>query len=479
MTAPAGDGPLLDHVRVVTRYGRWIAALVVGVAVGSYVAEAGRADAFRATAVVRIVVPEVATAGSSARESADLLAASYAEAAKDEAFAQRVRAAGADLTVRQVQRRVKVSQREVPGFLSVTATATTASGAAALADQGAIAVVGTIRDQQDQLVSTTLGPTRDRLSDVTRALADPAIGDGQRQLLAAEAVQLRTSLAEQEQRLRPTVLAPEPATVPRSPYAPNPGRRALTLGLLAFVACTEGIVLVRWLRGRLPLGDPAGELGRLTGAPVLELGSVRRRRSSAPVLPFVVQHLGGHAVVTVVQQSGAPTALPGSIVADALSRAGSRVLLVDADARRPRLHAELDVPLSPGLVEVLTGTERLPVAVHPSPTGSGVAVLSAGAATGPTDLATVANGGLGSLVRHAGAEVTVVVTSTATSADDALLVVHQFPDAVVLSVDARTARRSEVVESVRVIRSIGGTIVGTICVHSTPGRRRRRSRTAA
>lgn len=468
--AKAGDGALFDHVRVIGRYGRWIAALVLGVAVGTYVAEAGRPDSFRATTTVRVVVPEVATSGSSARDSADLLAASYTEAADGEAFAERVRGAGAgaDLSVRQVEKRVKVSQSLVPGFITVSATAGSAEGAATLTDQAARALVELIRDQQEQVVATTLGPSRARLDDVVKALGDPATTDAERQLLSEQALRLEAALAEQEQGLRSTVLAPEPSAVPREREAPNPGRRALTMSLIALVVATEGIVLARYLRGRLPLGDPAGELGRLTGAPVLELGAVRRRRAAEPVLPFVLQHLRGHAVVTVVQQSGDPTTLPGSIVADALSRAGSRVLLVDADARRPRLHAELDVPLSPGLVEVLTGDERLRDAVHPSPTGSGVVVLSAGAASGPADLATVANGGLGALVRDAGAEVSVVVTSSATSPEDALLVVHQFPEAVVLSVDARTARRAEVVESVRVIRSIGGEVVGTLCVHSQP-----------
>ena len=462
------DSALFDHFRVIGRYGRWIAALVLGVGLGAYVADAATADTYRATVTVRLVVPEVATSGSSARDSADLLAISYTEAARGETFAARVQGTGAALTVDEVEDRVKVTQNLIPGFLTVTAKAGSADGAATLADQSARAVVELIRDEQEQVVSATLAPSRGRLDDVVKALADPAVTDAQRQLLSEQALRLEASLAEQEQRLRPTVLAPEPAAVPTSPYAPKPLRKAITMGLIAFVVATESIVLARYLRGLLPLGDPAGELGRLTGTPVLELGAVRRRRSSTPVLPYVLQHLGGRKVITVVQQSGSPTTLPGSLVADALSRAGSRVLLVDGDTNHPRLHTELDVPLSPGVVEVVSGDERLGAAVHASPTGSGVVVLSAGAATDASAVSAVANGGLDALVRHAGADISVVVTSSATPTEDALLVVHQFPEAVVLSVDARSARRAEVVESVRVIRSIGGNLVGTLCVHSQP-----------
>jgi Mrp family chromosome partitioning ATPase len=158
------------------------------------------------------------------------------------------------------------------------------------------------------------------------------------------------------------------------------------------------------------------------------------------------------------------------MIADALSRAGSRVLLVDADLRQPLLHRELGVPLSPGVVEVATGQERLNDSVHRSPTGSGAVVLSAGALEDNNSLALalLGSGGVHTLVQRAGAETSVVLTSSATPLEDALLVVHQFPDAVLLAVDARTARRAEVVETVRVIRSIGGTIVGALCVHSAP-----------
>ena len=140
-----------------------------------------------------------------------------------------------------------------------------------------------------------------------------------------------------------------------------------------------------------------------------------------------------------------------------------RLLPGDVDPAIARLHEELDLPRSPGLAEVMAGDERLTDVVRASPSGSGVVVLSAGAVGESVGLVT---GDLDTLVRQAGADANVLVTSSSTPLDDALLVVHQFPDAVVLVVDARSLRRSDLVETTRVVRSIGGNVVSALCVHT-------------
>lgn len=465
----ATESQLFDHLRIIRRFWRWIGAAVLLAGTIAFVSESRKPTTYQASTDVRFVVPEVATSGSSARDSADLLGNTYATSATSNAFAERVRAAGADgVSVRQLRKRIKVEARAIPGFIQVTATDPTAKGAAELADLTAAQLVSLITEDQDQVAGAVVAPLAAQLRDLDAKLADSTITETERSSLAAQRSDLTRSIADAQQKVRATVVSPDPAGVPRKPISPNPGRSALTFMVLAFVLTTEGFVLGRYLRGALPLGDPAGELGRIVGAPVLELGAVRRRRPSTPALPFVVQHLERASVVTVVQRNGEPTTLPGSMVADALSRAGSRVMLVDGDLRTPRLHAELGVPLSPGFVEVATGQERLNHAVHRSPTGSGAVVLSAGSLDGNNSLALalVGSGPLQSLIERTGADTSVVVTTSDTPLEDALVIVHQFPDAVLLSVDVRTAKRAEVIETVRVIRSIGGNIVGVLCVHS-------------
>ncbi len=479
----AAESQLFDHLRIVRRFWRWIGAGVLLVGVIAYVSEASKPVTYQATTDVRFVVPEVATSGSSARDSADLLGSTYASAATSEAFATRVRDAGAGgVTLRELRKRLTIATKAIPGFIQVTATDPTATGAAALTDLAAAQLVNLINQDQDRVAASVVAPLETQLTKIDASLAVTGLSDTERSELQQQRREIDRSVADAQQKVRATVVAPDPASVPRTPIAPNPVRRGLTMAVLAFVLTTEAFVLGRYLRGSLPLGDPAGELGRIVGAPVLELGAVRRRQPSTPVLPFVVQHLEGRPVVTVVQRNGEPTTLPGSLVADALSRAGSRVIVVDADLRSPLLHQDLHLPLSPGLVEVATGQERLNHAVHRSPTGSGAVVLSAGALEDNNSLALalLGSGPLQSLIERTGADTTVVLTNSATTLEDALLVVHQFPEAVMFAVDVRTARRADIIETVRVIRSIGGNIVGVLCVHSNgsawtpPWTRRRR-----
>src|SRR5262249_23552221 len=55
-------------------------------------------------------------------------------------------------------------------------------------------------------------------------------------------------------------------------------------------------------------------------------------------------------------------------LAIALAQAGQRVLLVDADMRRPRVHEIFDVQQEPGLSNVLTANAKLTDTIRKSPT---------------------------------------------------------------------------------------------------------------
>ena len=51
-------------------------------------------------------------------------------------------------------------------------------------------------------------------------------------------------------------------------------------------------------------------------------------------------------------------------LAIALAQAGQRVLLVDADMRRPRVHEIFDLPQEPGLSNMLTGNAKASDAIQ-------------------------------------------------------------------------------------------------------------------
>ena len=472
----ATEPRLLEHVRVMNRYRWWVASIAVIASLTTFTFEAQHAPTFRASTVVRFVVP-VINSGVSARESADLLARTYVETSSAISFATDVRTRGASsLSIEQIQSRLSIGTRSVPGFLSVTATGPSAFDAVTLANAGAVTLAAAIDADQQRTVDQVLAPLRAELTRLANALTATRLDEGTRRSLEDQRGALQRSIADRQERTRASVLPPDPAARPTHPIAPRPLRSALLALIIAVVGVTEGLVVVRTWRGLLSLGNPVGDLERLVGVPSLELGSVDRRRPPGAVLPFVLRHLSRQPVIAVIQCSGQPTALPATEVADALARVGRRVLLVDADVRSPMLHDEVGLPLSPGLVEVTSGAERLNHSVHRSPTGSGAVVLSAGVLAGRSAMSVLGSDSINAMVRGAGADTAVVLTTSAAPVEDALLVVHQFPEAVVLAVDALAACRDDIVDSVRTIRAVGGNLVGTMCVHPRPrlGWRRRR-----
>lgn len=67
-----------------------------------------------------------------------------------------------------------------------------------------------------------------------------------------------------------------------------------------------------------------------------------------------------------------------SHLATSLARAGRKTLLIDCDLRRPSLHRLFDVPMDPGVCELLRGDATDPTAlIHPTPAGE-LDVMTAG-----------------------------------------------------------------------------------------------------
>src|SRR5262249_2428738 len=67
---------------------------------------------------------------------------------------------------------------------------------------------------------------------------------------------------------------------------------------------------------------------------------------------------GSRSLVVTSSGPGEGKTLVASNLAVAFAQAGQRVLLVDADMRRPRVHEVLDMSQEPGLSNLLVGTAK-------------------------------------------------------------------------------------------------------------------------
>jgi capsular exopolysaccharide synthesis family protein len=170
----------------------------------------------------------------------------------------------------------------------------------------------------------------------------------------------------------------DPATVPTSPIRPRPALDLL-VGLVLGGTVSLGLAM---LRDRLDQSLKTPDDVRL-GLPAALL-SVIPERTAAPdaegrlhegyrLLRTAVGHSwrdsGGRAVLVTSTAPGEGKTLTSVSLARALAAAGERVLLVDADLRKPQAHAALGARRSPGTVEVLAGEVTLEEAIQRLPGG--------------------------------------------------------------------------------------------------------------
>ena len=174
------------------------------------------------------------------------------------------------------------------------------------------------------------------------------------------------------------------AEVPRWPILPNTPRD-LTVSLVAGCLLAIGLVFgFEYLDSRIKTPD---ELKTHLGLPFLGLVPVVSGKGEAPILlqndavpanfsealrairTSVIFSSADEGSRSIVVTSTAPhegKTLVSSNLACALAQTGQRVVLVDGDMRRPRIHEVLGCPQEPGLSNVLVGTSRLREAVVPT-----------------------------------------------------------------------------------------------------------------
>lgn len=229
----------------------------------------------------------------------------------------------------------------------------------------------------DGAVTATTAPDTPTMRVVVR------LGDAERAARAANAfAEEAVRFSRQDAQLRGTVLAP--ALVPEEPASPP--RRLLIAGGLV-LALLSGITLAVVVdRSRPRVLDPLS-LALATGHGTV--GRVPRSRMvrRAPLADVLADPAIGTAVramrTQLEQQSrqipvkvvavtspmeGDGKTTVAALLAAALARVDASVLIVDADLRRPRLGAALNMPSTgPGLAELLEGSATMDAAARLTP----------------------------------------------------------------------------------------------------------------
>jgi capsular exopolysaccharide synthesis family protein len=176
----------------------------------------------------------------------------------------------------------------------------------------------------------------------------------------------------------------DPAETPRGPVSPNTFNNLL-LGLLGGLALAVGLAFA-FEYGDDRIKNP-DELKKSLGLPFLGMVPALFDKSiTTPLITAGTPNLFGESFRSirtnvlfssadegsrlVVVTSSAPgegkTAVSTNL-ALALAQSGHRVLLIDADMRKPRVHEVFSQPLAPGLSNLLVGDKQVSEAIKESP----------------------------------------------------------------------------------------------------------------
>jgi capsular exopolysaccharide synthesis family protein len=278
------------------------------------------------------------------------------------------------------------------------------------------------------------------------------------------------------------VVVTAPASVPAQPIARATVSHVL-LGALGGLAVAIGIVLLlERVDPRLRDADDVRErLGLPTVGAIPRLPRRRSgrdgRRSRAAATPAAAEAYGrlranllggpGSAcpaslVVTSPSPSEASSLIAAGL-AEALARAGRRVVLVDADMRHPAQHHHFGKPLEPGLAEHLACPERgRPALMAHLTSTADLTVVTAGLA--PDDPAgLLASRRLRALVRalERRHDVVVIAAPAVAPVPDPLSIAA-CASATLLVVVADQTGVSAAMRAVDALRGVGGEVLGVI-----------------
>jgi capsular exopolysaccharide synthesis family protein len=187
----------------------------------------------------------------------------------------------------------------------------------------------------------------------------------------------------------------DPAETPRRPASPNT-RNNLLIGLMTGTIFAVGLAFFfEYLDNRIKSPE---ELTRHLGMPFLGMiPALFDNEAASPLISdavppnfsecfrtlrtsvlFSTAEEGLRSLVVTSTGPGEGKTLVATNLAVGLAQAGMRVLLIDADMRKPRVHMVFDKPRQPGLSNVLVGTAKFSETVHAT-TVPGLWMVPAGA----------------------------------------------------------------------------------------------------
>jgi capsular exopolysaccharide synthesis family protein len=504
---------------VVWRFRWWLLIFALAAGGAAYAVSTQLDKTYRATALIRLTPSQQTSGGFLSEVALQQITEGYAELGRSPGTLRRAKTEG-DVPPGTSEADLRSAITIDPGgggVLEVSGEHGDQRTPAAYANATAEALVVEIersaqRDRQD-----VLDRIESRVSEIRKSLGSPASSQPEKAALGREFDALQQQAAQVRSRPSDTARLISSARPPTNPESPKPPLNAAIAFLFALLLVGLAVYLRGALRNRYESGaEVAADLGLplLSEVPRGDSGDPRVReafRALRTNAEFALSTRGsgngrGRAEKTGSGGSDAvkpvrtarrhPSTVgdggntrPGSVLlvtspepgtgktyvtsnlARALAADGLDVLAVDSDLRRPMLHQRYDLPLSPGLSDVLAkttddGNDGLiksvaPEASHPLAGGS-LAALTAGAPLEQSSeaLATAQMSHLLDRLCH-DHDIIALDSPPVLAAVDAS-VLARYADGVVLVIDAKRTPRRAARRAVQTLQAVDARLFGVV-----------------
>ena len=484
----------------------WLIVLATGIAaVSSYVATAGSPSIYQATTTLMVgQAIQSLDPNSGDIYTSQQLASTYIQIAKtDPVLKGAIEALGVKMSPDALSGMMNVSLIQGTQLIQISVVDTDPRRAQAFADELAHQLIllspaskeddptgrkAFIQKQVDDLQAQIEGAQK-QIQDLSGSIQVTAsareIADKQQQIntLQSQMTQWQTTYAGLLGLLSPRspnqLSVVEPARLPTYPIAPNNQMTILVAAAIGCLLALGGAFLIEYIDDTIKSSEDAaqalglsilGQIGRMSGDENDRLITARQPRSwhaeAYRVLRTNIQVCGvDKPIQTVMVTSANPVegkSVTAANLALAMAQAGLRVILVDADFRRPSLHALFDLDNDRGLTNALLQSEPDLDGYAHSTDYENLQVLTSGPIP-PNPAELVGSQRMQKLLRAMKEQADMIILDTPPAlpvADPAILA--RQVDGVLFVVNAGRTRREAAVKGKEAIERAGGRILGVV-----------------
>ena len=416
-----------------------------------------------------------------------------------------VQEVGLDDTPEAVAGRVLVSPSAETSLLTITARDTNPANAAAVANavaKGLIAAspavrgaeAGILKSVEEDLtaIRADISATQNQISVLLANKDRTAEEEGTLQTLQGRLISLRstyaTFLAFTANEGANLLTVVQPALAPGQPIGPRPLYDAVLAATIALLLVAALVFVIEFLDdgvrdpdqvaatfglptlgivSKMPGGRERRPFYRLTTLLYPRSPSAESYRSLRANLEFASVDKPLRSILVTSAVPGEGKTVTAANLALVIAQAGRKVLLVDADLRKPGVHEIFSLPNSVGLTSLIRSPSVLPSAVIQTTEQANIHILTTGPLpVNPTEI--IASNRTRDLVQSLVSNYDVVVFDSPPVGGFAdAPVLSSYLDGTVVVVEARRGRRQKIRHAVDGLERAGATILGVVLNRTT------------